>query len=369
MINCRKEKNMRNIYDIISEQKALVDVELCYYELKYLAEEFDYLQESVSDSLKNMWEKLKKWFIDMINKIKSFFSNSKKSVGRVNYTELERNIKNDDKVKNETITTNIYKPIQLSLNSANKLLNELKKIGLEKGTDKEKIFDKISNLQDKSKEGLIKLVKSFVIEKENVEIKISDLDLQIFNEYATREKDVIDAVKKEQNSLEALFRNEIEKIEKSGGTERNELFNYVISLAVSITKAYVQFVISAANVSVKLINRLIKSTKSDTNNKDGMVADFLKEIDKNDIEGLRRKIIVLIQNDPTFEKNYFNDALDYLKMDDLLFEKNNDNIPLVSSKKSTNYNDDDYVDAVYNLQKNFSKEKLNDVKKIGKLTH
>ena len=362
---------MRNIYDIISEQKALVDVEICSYELKYLAEEFNYLQESVGDSLKNVWEKLKKWFIDMINKIKSFFSSSKKSVGRVNYTELERNIKNDDKVKNEIITTNVYKPIQQSLSSANKLLSELKKIGLEKGTDKEKIFDKISNLQDKSKEGLIKLVKSFVIEKENVEIKISDLDLQIFNEYATREKDVIDTVKKEQNSLEALFRSEIEKIEKSGGTERNELFNYVISLAVSITKAYIQFVMSAASTSVKLINKLTKSTKNDnnTNNKDSMVTDFLKEIDKSDIEGLRRKIIILIQNDPTFEKNYFNDALDYLKMDDLIFEKNNDSIPLVSSKKPSNYNDDDYVDAVYNLQKNFSKEKLNDVKKIGKLTH
>ena len=56
---------MRNIYDIITEQKSMVDFRISCFELSYLTEEFDYLEEGFTDGVKNMIKKV----IDFIKKI------------------------------------------------------------------------------------------------------------------------------------------------------------------------------------------------------------------------------------------------------------------------------------------------------------
>ena len=66
---------MRNIYDIISEQKAILDINMASYEMNYLNEYFTnnndlYIQEGIGETLKNLAEKVIQFIKSVINKIK-----------------------------------------------------------------------------------------------------------------------------------------------------------------------------------------------------------------------------------------------------------------------------------------------------------
>lgn len=65
---------MRNIYDIISEQKSLVDINIASYDLVYISEEFDYLQEGVGETIKNAAKKIVEFIKNVIRKIKELIS-------------------------------------------------------------------------------------------------------------------------------------------------------------------------------------------------------------------------------------------------------------------------------------------------------
>ena len=70
---------MRNIYDIIAEQKAMVDVNIASYDLQYTNEHFMinqdmyYLQEGFKDSIKNIVKKVKEFIKKIIQKIKELY--------------------------------------------------------------------------------------------------------------------------------------------------------------------------------------------------------------------------------------------------------------------------------------------------------
>ena len=67
---------MRNIYDIIAEQKAIIDINIASYEMNYLNEYFTnnnddlYIQEGIGDTLKNLAAKVIQFIKAVINKIK-----------------------------------------------------------------------------------------------------------------------------------------------------------------------------------------------------------------------------------------------------------------------------------------------------------
>lgn len=76
---------MRNIYDIIAEQKIMVDMQLDSYELDYLYESFqyvsddEYIQESLSEMGKKVIAFIKQLIVkikDLINKILGYFKKS-----------------------------------------------------------------------------------------------------------------------------------------------------------------------------------------------------------------------------------------------------------------------------------------------------
>ena len=76
---------MRNIYDIIAEQKIMVDIQLDSYELDYLYESFqyvsddEYIQESLSEMGKKVIAFIKQLIVkikDLINKILGYFKKS-----------------------------------------------------------------------------------------------------------------------------------------------------------------------------------------------------------------------------------------------------------------------------------------------------
>lgn len=45
---------MRNIYDIIAEQKSMVDINLLSLELKYISEDYEFIQEGFGEGIKKI---------------------------------------------------------------------------------------------------------------------------------------------------------------------------------------------------------------------------------------------------------------------------------------------------------------------------
>ena len=69
---------MKNIYDIISEQKAIVDVNISSYDLGYTIKSLDndnfYLSEGVGENIKNAIDKIIAFAKNMISKIKELIA-------------------------------------------------------------------------------------------------------------------------------------------------------------------------------------------------------------------------------------------------------------------------------------------------------
>lgn len=66
---------MKNIYDIIKEQKEIVDFNMADRDLYYTIEYFqknDYIEEGVGDGIKNLADKVVQFIKNIINKIKQF---------------------------------------------------------------------------------------------------------------------------------------------------------------------------------------------------------------------------------------------------------------------------------------------------------
>lgn len=100
------------------------------------------------------------------------------------------------------------------------------------------------------------------------------------------------------------------------------------------------------------------------------IFDFLKDdIQRDDIKSLRRKLIIIIQNDQDFSKGYFETACRYINKEDKIYEKLDKNVPLILNNKKDNFTKDDFIDAIYNLKQNFSRERVQEVKKIGKVIY
>lgn len=96
---------------------------------------------------------------------------------------------------------------------------------------------------------------------------------------------------------------------------------------------------------------------------------FKKGIENRENEYLRRTLGNLIFTDRSFNKNIFDDALTYVKEEignDIYEEYNNKG--LISDRKSS-FTEDDFEEAVAELSSNFSKERIEDVKKISKMVY
>lgn len=104
---------MRNIYDIIAEQKAIVDVNIVTYELNYTISQFsdyhDFVQEGFGEAVKNVAKNVVEFIKKIIEKIRElikkvigFFSpSSGKSIEEdLNY-KIENHNKKLEKAKND----------------------------------------------------------------------------------------------------------------------------------------------------------------------------------------------------------------------------------------------------------------------------
>lgn len=176
---------IKNINDIIATAKSDIDLNISFYEFNYVLENVNYIQESVGESLKNLWEKVKKWFSDLMRSIKNFFSSSKSYNKNVDISSMSKSIKSDPKIRDQEIKVIKCKPIKESINSIKYVFIDLKNISKEKDIKKDEIFSKIKNLKEPNKEGLMKLIKSFVIEDEETVVKLGDINLDLYKEYVS----------------------------------------------------------------------------------------------------------------------------------------------------------------------------------------
>ena len=99
---------MKNIYDIISEQKYVVDVNIASYDLEYVATCFnknEYLQEGVGETVKNVAKKVIEFIEAMIKKIKELV---KKIINYIlgkrgnGYQKAMQQVKSNSKPNDET---------------------------------------------------------------------------------------------------------------------------------------------------------------------------------------------------------------------------------------------------------------------------
>lgn len=91
-------------------------------------------------------------------------------------------------------------------------------------------------------------------------------------------------------------------------------------------------------------------------------------IQNNDIKGLKGAFVGIIFSDRSFSKGEFDHTLDYIRKErNLKILESFDNGELLSKKiNSGNITEDDFEEAVYNLKFNFCKERIDDVKKLGR---
>ena len=95
----------------------------------------------------------------------------------------------------------------------------------------------------------------------------------------------------------------------------------------------------------------------------------MEAVRTKDIIGLKSAISTLINYDRNFSRGYVESNLEYIKRNGInIFEEFNHQ-KLISNKSSNQYTEKDFSDAIFYLEKNFCNERLEDVKKIGKVLY
>ena len=94
-------------------------------------------------------------------------------------------------------------------------------------------------------------------------------------------------------------------------------------------------------------------------------------IERSDIRGLKGAFVGIIFSDRSFSSGDFDNTLSYIKSKtNINVMESFDNGELLSNKiNSGRVTEDDFEEAVYNLKVNFSKERIDDVKKLAKVLY
>lgn len=90
-----------------------------------------------------------------------------------------------------------------------------------------------------------------------------------------------------------------------------------------------------------------------------------KGIEQHDIKGLREAIGSICYTSRDFSSGEFDEAVRYVEKKGIKIKDDSLIGELVSSGK-TDYTDEDFARAVFELKKNFCDDRIEDVKKIGK---
>lgn len=91
-------------------------------------------------------------------------------------------------------------------------------------------------------------------------------------------------------------------------------------------------------------------------------------IASRDIKKLREAIGSLCYTSRDFSSGEFDEAIRYVEGHGIKIKENYNGEPLISQEK-TMYSDEDFANAVFELKNNFCNERIEDVKRIGKILY
>lgn len=184
------------------------------------------------------------------------------------------------------------------------------------------------------------------------------------------EGDVVATCKKmnkwAQDALNKLLRS------VNDNAEKTKVVQHASQLVNLMSQSFLKAIVNSRKIAMQYTveeGSTPNSAKINPKNK-AALDEMLKDADINDMDSIRNKLTILIQNDRNFKKGYYKDALTILKSKGLkiqdLIENEDNERPLITEDKKSGYTEDDYVDAIFNLKKCFSNARLKEVEKIGK---
>lgn len=171
---------MRNIYDIIAEQKSMVDVNLLSLELKYISEDYEIIQEGMGDGIKKIINSIIEFIKKMIRKVKEFVS---KITG---YFRNDRDyVKEADNLIKEVNQNIANHPAAMGAANAAKAA----------GVDMDRVDNAINNVEKELSKRKVKECNSLIELLKNSDKKVStnkigpiDNKLIILDKFATLDK-------------------------------------------------------------------------------------------------------------------------------------------------------------------------------------
>ena len=89
-------------------------------------------------------------------------------------------------------------------------------------------------------------------------------------------------------------------------------------------------------------------------------------IENGDVQGLREAIGSICYTNRDFSSGEFDEILSYVESKGVKIKEDSLIGTLVFSENKTDYTDEDFTRAIFELKRNFCQDRIDDVKKIGK---
>ena len=326
---------------------------------------------SILQTLQTQWEKIKQWFINITQTITNFFVNGEKLV-KENRDKIPNAIKNC----NVKVKMNEYNP-QTGLSAkVLSLSTKIKSLATKEGMTKESL---LSQLGVEDKKGMENVVKKLIVKTEGKEMMVSDIDPNIAMDYVGNKKAILDSIDKDKKDIDAMFKDAINVMKSKDATEKQKamlpVFHFAVSLKNGLTSAYIGYVRKACNDYLTVIRKALGSDKKE-GKEDGKVnmehvsGVVKKYTEQKNVRALRSALGTMIYTDKDFSKGYVKSNINYITKHGIeIWEDFDPSIPLFLENKKDGFDENDFVDSIVNLEKNFSKKRLHEVEVIGKAVY
>lgn len=326
---------------------------------------------SILQTLQAQWEKIKQWFVNITQTITNFFVNGEKLV-KENREKIPNAIKNC----NVKVKMNEYNPQSGLSAKVLSLSTKIKSLATKEGMTKESL---LSQLGVEDKKGMKNVVKKLIVKTEGKEMMVSDIDPSIAMDYVGNKKAILDSIDKDKKDIDAMFKDAINVMKSKDATEKQKamlpVFHFAVSLKNGLTSAYIGYVRKACNDYLTVIRKALGSDKKE-GKEDGKVnmehvsGVVKKYTELKDVKALRSALCTMVYTDRDFTKGYVNSNIHYITSHGIeIWEEFDSSRPLILDNKKDDFVENDFLDAMVNLKKNFSKKRLNEVKVIGKAVY
>jgi hypothetical protein len=225
--------------------------------------------EAAKTKVKKWWEKIKAWFVGTFKAIANHFKSGEALVKQYGKKIDDAMRKSHLKVK-----MNRYKNIDSAMAAVADMLSKLEIDGVNRNTDKTDARDEIlASVGADDRKEVPEKIKELFIDEENVEQKISEIDVNTAKHYAGDKKKIIDGLKKQQKKIDDSFRSTLKLLEdfekaayKGDNKDNKDMasaivtnFNFAITIKNTILNAQMAIVRKACSDYTAVIRRALNA--------------------------------------------------------------------------------------------------------------